>query len=249
MRGVPEGKDLKKGMKNLSRALQELQGKLYADRRYAMLIVFQGRDASGKDSVIRKTFRGINPQGTEITSFKAPTSVELEHDYLWRIHKRVPARGMIGIFNRSHYEDVLVTRVRSLVEKSIWRERYEQINAFEALLAANNVVILKFFLHISRKEQKKRFLERLDDPTKHWKFNAGDMDDRKSWSAFTAAYRDALRKCSTPWAPWYVVPADNEKARDWMVATTVVRTLEQLELSYPKPGLSKSELEKYRELL
>ena len=211
----------------------KLQQKLYADGRFALLVVLQGRDASGKDGTIRKVFRGVNPMGCVVTSFKAPTELEQEHDYLWRVHERVPARRMIGIFNRSHYEDVLVPRVHKLVPKKILSERFQQINDFERMLAHNSVVILKFFLHVSRDEQKKRLIERLEDRKKNWKFRAGDLDDRALWDDYTKAYRDAIASCSTSWARWHIVPADDEDARNLLVARKIADTLDALDLHYP----------------
>ena len=213
--------------------IRKLQQKFYADGRFALLIVLQGRDASGKDGTIRKVFRGVNPMGCDVTSFKAPTEQERAHDYLWRVHPRIPSRRMIGIFNRSHYEDVIVPRVHKYLGKKIIAERLEQINRFERMLAENSVVILKFFLHISRDEQKKRLIERLEDKKKNWKFRAGDLDDRERWDDFTKAYRDAIARCSTSWARWYVVPADDENARDYLIARKIADTLEDLDLHYP----------------
>ena len=231
---LPEGDALKQKTKQRLAKLTELQAMLYADSRYALLIVLQGRDAAGKDGTIRKVFGACNPLGCNVTSFKVPTHIELSHDYLWRIHHAMPAKGMVGIFNRSHYEDVLVVRVKEIFPKAVWSKRYDQINDFERMLDDNRVKILKFFLHISRDEQAKRLRDRLSDPTKNWKFRAGDLDDRDLWDEYTKAYRDALRLCSTPWAPWYVVPADDKKARDYLIASTVVETLDNLGLRYPK---------------
>ena len=214
--------------------IAKLQRLFHADGRYALLVVLQGRDASGKDGTIRKVFTGVNPHGIEVSSFKVPTELELRHDFLWRIHQRVPAHGTIGIFNRSHYEDVLVARVNKLVGKEVWERRFGEINDFEEMLAANRVRMLKFFLHISRAEQRARLEERLADPKKNWKFRAGDLDDRRKWAAYTAAYRDAIRRCSTPWAPWYVVPADDKKLRTYLVARTIADTLDALDLRWPK---------------
>ncbi len=213
--------------------IRKLQQKFYADGRFALLIVLQGRDASGKDGTIRKVFRGINPMGCDVTSFKAPTDLEKEHDYLWRIHERVPARRMIGIFNRSHYEDVLVPRVHKLLPKKILKQRLEQINEFERMLTENSVVILKFFLHVSRDEQKKRLIERLEDKKKNWKFRAGDLDDRALWDDYTRAYRDVIARCSTGWARWYIVPGDDEDARNLLIARKIADTLDDLDLRYP----------------
>jgi PPK2 family polyphosphate:nucleotide phosphotransferase len=233
-KGTPKDDALKDAIKDATHRIGELQEMLYADSRYAVLIVFQGRDTAGKDGAIRRVFKAVNPQGCEVTSFKAPTDLELHHDFLWRVHARVPARGMIGIFNRSQYEDVLVPRVRDLVTKDVWSARYEQINDFEKMLSENRVVILKFFLHISRGEQRKRLISRLEDETKNWKFRAGDLDDRKAWSAYTAAYADLLRRCSTKWAPWYLVPADNKRVRDLLVAKCIANRLGELGLRYPR---------------
>src|SRR4051812_12180109 len=215
--------------------ISELQRVLYADGRYALLIVLQGRDASGKDGTIRKVFSAVNPQGCTVASFKAPTDEERAHDFLWRIHHHIPPRGMIGIFNRSHYEDILVPRVNKLLPKKIWSARYDQINNFESMLVENGVVILKFFLHISRDEQRKRLQERIDDTTKNWKFRLGDLDDRKRWSSFTKAYQDILEKTSTKDAPWYVVPADDKNIRNWLIAKKIAETLDDLKLRYPPP--------------
>ena len=188
---APDDEELKdKTAKEVDR-IASLQRNFFADGRFALLIVLQGRDASGKDGTIRKVFTGVNPQGVQVTSFKAPTEEELRHDFLWRIHQRVPARGMFGIFNRSHYEEVIVTRVNDLVKKPVWKARYEQINEFERSLALNGVRILKFFLHVSREEQKERLHKRLTNEEKNWKFNQRDLDEREKWPAYTAAYRDA----------------------------------------------------------
>jgi len=229
-----EGDELKEQTNKLLKRLGELQAMLYADGRYALLVVLQARDAGGKDGTVRKVFGACNPLGCEVTSFKAPTPLELSHDYLWRVHQAVPAKGMVGIFNRSHYEDVLVVRVKNIVPKPVWSKRYDQINEFERMLDDNRVKILKFFLNVSRDEQAKRLRDRLSDPTKNWKFRAGDLDDRDLWDEYTKAYRDALRNCSTPWAPWYVVPADDKKARNYLITQTVVDLLENLGLRYPK---------------
>jgi PPK2 family polyphosphate:nucleotide phosphotransferase len=220
----------------------ELQKVFYADGRHALLIVLQGRDASGKDGVVRTVIGACNPSGVRINSFKVPTPVELAHDYLWRVHQVMPEKGMMAIFNRSHYEDVLVVRVHDIVPEEIWSQRYEQINNFEKMLVENGTTILKFFLHVSRDEQTERLRERVEDETKNWKFSAGDLNERKLWDRYTEAYRDALRKCSTDWAPWYVVPADSNKARNYLIARRIVETLEGLGLEYPKP---KTDLNQY----
>ena len=213
--------------------LGKLQDRLMAGKQKAVLVILQGRDASGKDGAIKHVFDGCNPQGCRVTSFGVPTALELSHDYLWRIHSAVPPRGIIGIFNRSQYEDVLIVRVKKLAPEKAWRARYEQINNFERMLSANDVIILKFFLHISRKEQRERLIDRLEDPEENWKFRAGDLDDRKLWTSFTAAYRDALSRCSTQWAPWYVVPADSKTVRNYLITQTLNDTLEGLHLRYP----------------
>lgn len=229
-----DSEKLKKGTADEVERIADLQRIFYADGRFALLIVLQGRDASGKDGTIRKVFTGVNPQGVQVVSFKVPNEVEQRHDFLWRIHQHVPPRGMLGIFNRSHYEDVIVTRVNDLVPKAVWAARYAQINAFERIIASNGVRILKFFLHVSRPEQKERLDKRLTNPEKNWKFNAGDLAEREKWDEYTAAYRDAIRRCSTRWAPWYVVPADDKKVRNYLVARTVADTLESLKLRWPK---------------
>jgi PPK2 family polyphosphate:nucleotide phosphotransferase len=233
-KGVPRGDELKEKTKALLDRLTDLQERLYAESKRSLLVVLQGRDTCGKDGTIRRVFDAVNPQGCVVTSFKKPSEVELSHDYLWRIHHAIPANGTIGIFNRSHYEDVLVVRVRGLVPRAVWAKRYQQINDFERVLAENGVTILKFFLHISRDEQKERLLARLEDLSKQWKFKEGDLGERELWDSYTAAYRDALRKCSTPWAPWYVVPADKKKVRDYLVAEAVVNTLTRMKPRYPK---------------
>lgn len=239
---LPKGDKLDEKLDEVTKELGELQNKLYADGRHAVLIVVQGRDASGKDGVVSTVFDACNPQGVSVTSFKGPTPVELAHDFLWRIHQVVPQKGMIGIFNRSHYEDVLVVRVHKLVPEDVWSKRYDEINHFERMLSESGVVILKFFLHVSRDEQKKRIIDRIEDPTKNWKFNAGDLDERKLWDEYNEAYHDALRKCSTPWAPWYFVPADKNKARNYLIAKRIVTTMEDLKLEYPEP---KTDLKQY----
>ena len=232
-RGLPHHKKLKDAADEQVERIKDLQKVLYADGRFALLIVLQGRDASGKDGTVKKVFSGVNPMGCQVTSFKAPTEMEKGYDYLWRIHQRVPALRMIGIFNRSHYEDVIVPRVHKLVKRKVLLERFDQINDFELMLTQNSVVILKFFLHISRDEQKKRLVERLEDRKKNWKFRAGDLDDRALWSDYTSAYREAIARCSTTWARWFIVPADDEDARDLLVARKIADTLEALDLRYP----------------
>jgi PPK2 family polyphosphate:nucleotide phosphotransferase len=233
-KNATRGPELKKKTKALLERLTELQSRLYAESEQSLLVVLQGRDTCGKDGTIRRVFDAVNPQGCSVTSFKKPSERELSHDFLWRVHQAVPAKGMIAIFNRSHYEDVLIVRVRKLVTRAVWSKRYEQINEFERILSENGVTIVKFFLHVSKDEQKKRLLERLEDPDKHWKLNEGDLGERALWTSYTAAYRDALRKCSTRWAPWYVVPADKKKLRDYLVAQVVVETVRRMAPKYPK---------------
>jgi len=215
--------------------LRELQYQLYADGRYAVLAVLQAIDGGGKDGTVRGVFTAFNPQGCTVTSFKAPSAEELRHDYLWRVHKRVPPRGEVGVFNRSHYEDVLVVRVDKLVPKETWRTRYDQINHFERMLGENHVIVVKFFLHISKDEQRKRFEERVTDPTKQWKFSPEDLAKRKQWKDYRAAFEDALTRCSTHHAPWYVIPADRNWFRNLAVSQVMVAELEKLPLQFPKP--------------
>ena len=223
--------------------IDRLQEILYAQARHALLIVLQGMDASGKDGAVRDVFGRLNPMGAVATSFKKPTEHELAHDFLWRIHQAVPPRRMIGIFNRSHYEDVLIVRVHGLVPAERIEARYGAINAFEKILAENDTTIVKFFLHISKKEQLRRLEARLDDPTKHWKFSPDDLVERKRWDDYMAAYQIALARCSTAWAPWFIVPADRKWYRDAVIARIVRATLEGLDLAYP-PAMP--ELDKLR---
>ena len=241
--------------------LRELQDKLYAQDQWGLLIIFQGMDAAGKDSAIKHVMSGVNPQGCEVFAFKQPSVEELNHDFLWRTSNRLPERGRIGIFNRSYYEEVLVTRVhkellerehlpQSLVTKNIWKERFEDINAHELHLARNGIVIRKFYLNLSRKEQRKRFLKRLEQPQKNWKFAASDIAERAFWNDYMKAYQDAIRHTATQHAPWYVVPADNKWYTRIVVAAAVVHALEKLRLSYPKVDAAKrKELEAAREAL
>jgi PPK2 family polyphosphate:nucleotide phosphotransferase len=239
-------------------ALAELQDRLYAQDRWAVLLVFQALDAAGKDSVIKHVLSGVNPQGCQVASFKAPSAEELDHDYLWRCVKNLPERGRIGIFNRSYYEEVLVVRVHpgilagqklppGLVGDEIWRERHEDIRAFERYLSRNGVLIRKFFLHVSAEEQKKRFLERLEEPEKHWKFQAGDVRERAHRAAYLEAYEEAIAATATEAAPWYVVPADRKWYTRAVVASAVVDALGSLDLAYPRPGAEeRKELEAAR---
>lgn len=215
--------------------LRELQGVLYAEAKHALLVVFQAMDAGGKDGAIAHLFTGVNPQGCAVTSFKVPTPLEKRHDFLWRHHMHCPPRGMIGVHNRSHYESVLVERVHSLVPKEVWKGRYGRINDFEEILADEGTTIVKFFLHISKDEQKRRFEERLNDPEKMWKFSATDTEERKYWDDYQAAYEELLERCSTDHAPWYVVPADHKWFRNWVISDALVRTLKGLKMEFPAP--------------
>ncbi len=226
---------LRERLDGLTQKIDRLQEALFAEGKRALLVVLQGRDTSGKDGTIRNVFGPLDPQGTVMTAFKAPTELELRHDFLWRVHQAVPARGMVGIFNRSHYEDVLVVRVRQLAPESVWRARYEQINCFERNLVETGTTILKFYLHISRDEQRERLLARLDEPEKFWKFNPGDLEDRKRWDDYTVAGEEMFARTSTETAPWYVVPADRKPVRDVLVAETVLATLERMDPKYPAP--------------
>jgi PPK2 family polyphosphate:nucleotide phosphotransferase len=216
----------------------ELQELLYAEHRHKILVVLQGMDTSGKDGTVRHVMSGVSPAGVRVVSFKGPSSEELDHDFLWRVHAKVPAKGEVAVFNRSHYEDVLVVRVHNLVPEKIWRKRYDQINEFEKMLAANGTIILKFFLHISRDEQRKRLQERIDDPDKHWKFQHGDIEERKLWDEYMDAYEEMLEKTSTKYAPWYVVPANAKWYRNLVVADVLTRAMEKLKMEYPKVDLS-----------
>ncbi|KAA0252663.1 polyphosphate kinase 2 family protein [Acidobacteria bacterium ACD] len=241
--------------------LAQLQDELYAQDKRALLLVFQAMDAAGKDGTIKHVMSGVNPQGCQVFAFKTPSAEELDHDFLWRTTKCLPERGRIGIFNRSYYEEVLVVRVHpeilgrqklppDLVTKRIWKERYEDIAAFERYLARNGVAIVKFFLHVSRKEQRKRFLERLERPEKNWKFSLADAQERKHWDEYMEAYEDAIRATAAPWAPWYVVPADNKWFTRLVVASAVIDALEKMDLAYPVvDDAKKAELEEARKAL
>lgn len=213
--------------------LAELQHRLYSEGKRKLLVVFQAMDAGGKDGTIRTVFQGVNPQGVVVTSFKAPTKEELDRDFLWRIHKAVPGKGLIGVFNRSHYEDVLIVRVDNLVPEVVWRPRYTFINQFERLLHDSGTVIRKFYLHITPDEQKKRFQERLDDPSKNWKFSHEDLEKRKQWADYMVAYEEMLTQCSTEYAPWYIIPANQNWYRNLAVARILVHTLREMNPQYP----------------
>ena len=227
-----------------TREIYELQRKLYADNRYSVLFVFQAMDAGGKDSTIRNVFTGVNPAGFQVSSFKAPSDEELDHDFLWRVGRRLPERGRIGVFNRSHYEEVLVVRVHpeflgsqrlpNLDLETIWSERFESIRNFERHLAENGTIIVKFFLNVSFQEQKKRLLRRIDKPSRNWKFNSGDVKERERWPDYMRAFEDALNETSRPWAPWYAIPADDKPYMRLQVARIVQETLESLGVGFPK---------------
>jgi PPK2 family polyphosphate:nucleotide phosphotransferase len=219
----------------LREELIHLQYQMYAEGRQKLLVVLQAMDGGGKDGTIRHVFKGVNPQGVQVTSFKGPSTDELAHDYLWRIHKAVPPAGMIGIFNRSHYEDVLVVRVEKLVPDKLWRQRYEQINDFERYLTETGTTILKFFLNISKDEQKERFQSRLEDDEKRWKFSAEDLSKREQWHDYMAAYEDALNRCTTKWAPWHVIPADQKWYRNLAVVRTIVEAMRGMKFKMPSP--------------
>ena len=248
---------LKEGIEVLS----ELQEKLYAHDRWALLLVFQAMDAAGKDSTIKHVMSGVNPQGVHVSSFKQPSPEELDHDYNWRTLKQLPERGRIGIFNRSYYEETIVVRVHksyldgqripeSLVTPDIWKERYEDINAFERYASRNGIAIRKFFLHVSKDEQRKRFLKRIDEPSKNWKFSMGDVRERGHWDDYMTAYEDTIRHTATTYAPWYVVPADHKWFTRLVVAAAVIDALDEMNLEYPKVDAAKKrELAEARRLL
>ena len=241
--------------------LADLQQRLYAQNRWAVLIVLQGMDAAGKDGLIKHVMSGVNPEGVEVTPFKAPSTKELDHDFLWRINAHLPERGRIGIFNRSHYEEVLVPRVhpevlerqhlpQEVMGKKLWEHRFDDIRAFEHHLARNGTLILKFFLNLSRDEQRKRFLERIDEPDKRWKFSMGDVEERKLWPKYMSAYEDAIRETSRDYAPWYVVPADNKWFTRLVVSAAIVEALQNLKPDYPKvTGAKLKELQTVRRAL
>jgi len=241
--GWKKDKPMEEDLAGSIRKLDALQYVMYAERKHALLVVLQGMDGAGKDGTIRHVMTGLNPQGCRVTSFKVPTPEEAAHDFLWRIHRAVPPLGDIGIFNRSHYEDVLVSRVHNLVPKAVWSRRYDDINAFEALLAEQGVVVVKFFLHISKAEQQERFDARIKDPDKQWKLSAADFSERKYWGAYMKAFEDVLSKCSTDHAPWYVIPADRKWFRNLAVCRILVATLEGLRMKFPKPSVDVAKLD------
>jgi PPK2 family polyphosphate:nucleotide phosphotransferase len=244
---APDKSELKDRLADRVERLYDLQRRLYADDRFALLVVFQAMDAAGKDSTIRHVFSGVNPAGFQVSSFKAPSAKELDHDFLWRTTQALPERGRIGVFNRSHYEEVLVVKVHpefldrqqlppTVSREKLWQHRYESIRDHERHLARNGTVVVKLFLNVSREEQRERFLSRLDEPHKNWKFNAGDVEERQHWDDYMAAYETALSETSRPWAPWYAIPADSKPYMRWAVADLLVRRLEGLDLAYPEPA-------------
>ena len=226
----------------LCRHIGDLQHLLYANQSHSVILLFQGMDTSGKDGASRRVLEYVTPAGVETSDFKQPSAEELAHDYLWRIHKAVPRYGNIGVFNRSHYEDVLVVRVLKLQPREVWSRRYEQINAFEKYLTQNNVILLKFFLHISKDEQARRLEARLDDPAKNWKFGMSDVKTRAYWNAYQSAYADAINRCNAEHAPWHIVPANHKWYRDYVVARVVVKALEKLKMKWPKPTIDLSKI-------
>ena len=253
-------KEAKKLVKKNIKKMIELQGKLYADDKYSMLIIFQAMDAAGKDGTIKHVMSGLNPQGTQVSSFKQPSAEELDHSFLWRINKALPERGRIGIFNRSHYEDVLVVRVhdyiqyqkipKELISKNIWQRRFNEINNFEKYLYDNGTVILKFFLHVSKQEQKKRFLARIDDASKNWKFSESDVKEREFWDDYQKCYQEAISATSKKHAPWFIIPADQKWFMRLAVSDIITETMKGLDIDYPK--LSKEHLDnlaKYKKIL
>lgn len=224
----------KAALKSVRKRIGALQERLYAESKQSLLIVLQATDTGGKDGTIKDVFKGVNPQGCRVQAFKQPTPEESDHDFLWRIHRHTPGKGMITVFNRSHYEDVLVARVKKLAPETVWSKRYDVINDFERMIAENGTRILKFYLHISKEEQRERLQARLDDPAKHWKFAAGDLGDRELWDDFRHAFEDAIGKCSTKVAPWFVIPANRKWARGIAIAEIVANTLEEMNPRFPE---------------
>lgn len=235
-------KEAKLEFLNINKKLEELQELLYAEQKHKILIVLQAMDTGGKDGVIRAVLDGVNPAGVRVASFKVPTAEELSHDFLWRIHKHTPGKGEIVIFNRSHYEDVLVVRVHNLVGKETWSKRFEHIKNFERLLVDDGTTIIKFFLHISKEEQKIRLQERIDIPEKQWKFSSGDLKERLLWDEYQKAFEDVLTKTSTKYAPWYIIPANRNWYRNWLISSIIVDTLKSLKMKYPEPEQNLSEI-------
>ena len=240
----PQGKKAgKRLLKYLNDRLEALQELFYAEGKHKLLIVLQGMDTAGKSGVIRHVFDGANPQGVKVANFKVPTRQDLAHDYLWRVHKQTPGAGEMVIFDRSHYEDVLVVRVHNLVPPETWSRRYRHINEFERLLADEGTTLLKFYLHIDLDEQKERLQDRLDEPDKHWKFNPGDLEERKLWPSTPPPMQDALSKTSTEWAPWYVIPANRKWYRNLVISTIIIQTLESLDMRFPEPDFDPTDIQ------
>jgi PPK2 family polyphosphate:nucleotide phosphotransferase len=245
------GEEVETEYAGVAEQIAALQERLFAEEKRSLLIVLQGIDAAGKDGTVKHVLRGTNPSGVRVHSFKEPSSEELAHDFLWRYHQATPADGMIGVFNRSHYEDVLVVRVKDLAPEALWRSRYDSINDFERMLVREGTTILKFFLHISKEEQLEKFRERLDRPEKYWKWSANDMKERARWEAYQQAYEDAVNATSTPWAPWYVVPADRRWFRNYVIARVLLGALTAMDPQFPEPPedvkrFAEEELEKAR---
>jgi PPK2 family polyphosphate:nucleotide phosphotransferase len=238
--GGKKREDVENEMVQFFGKISKLQYKLFAANNQSLLIILQGVDTSGKDGTIRHVMGALNPQSCYVKPFRVPSAEDLSHDYLWRVHAAVPSKGQIVIFNRSHYEDVIEVHVRNLVSKSEMIPRYRQINDFERYLSENNITILKFFLHISKDEQKKRLQERLEDRTKRWKISERDLEDRKYWDKYLESYEEALNKCSTKWAPWYIIPADLKWFRNWAVAQIIIEILSSMKLKYPQPKMDLS---------
>lgn len=241
--GYKSKEETKERLAELLEQRDILQERLYAEGKQSLLIVLQAMDTGGKDGALKRLMEGMNPAGIHVASFKAPSTNELAHDFLWRVHAQAPARGTIGVWNRSHYEDVLIARVHELVPEKTWRRRYKQINDFEEMLSENGTKILKFYLHISKDEQKKRLQARLDNPNKHWKFSTGDLTERKSWDDYQKAYQDALNECSTEVAPWNIIPANHKWARDIALAESVTSALEEMNPKYPTVNFDPKQIE------
>ena len=237
-------KSAKRTVNKLQKRMEDLQGQLYAEGKHSLLICLQALDAGGKDGVVRHVFDGMNPQSCRVANFKQPSTEELAHEFLWRVEHQTPRRGEVVIFNRSHYEDVLIVRVHDLVPKEIWSKRYKQINDFERRLTANNTHILKFFLHISKEEQLERFKQRLDDPSRRWKIAESDYSERQYWNDYEAAYEDAINKCTTDEAPWYVIPSDHKWFRNLAISHIIVDTMERLDMKRPEPSVNIDDIRK-----
>jgi PPK2 family polyphosphate:nucleotide phosphotransferase len=240
--GWQKGHAMRGRLKKSLERLDDLQYLLYAEQKHALLIVLQGRDAAGKDGTIRHVMTGMNPQGCVVTPFKQPTPEEAAHDFLWRVHKAVPPVGDVGIFNRSHYEDVLIVRVHNLVPKDVWSRRYGQINSFEQMLAENRVKLLKFFLHISKDEERRRFQKRIDDKKRHWKISEADFAEREYWDDYTKAFEEMLTRCSTPEAPWFVIPSNKKWFRNLAVSHIIAETMEDMKMKFPQPKVDVSKI-------